>query len=196
VTYKNQHKTLLILDIDETLIHARKDALEHKADFMIADYYVYTRPFLTAFLTALQKDFILAAWSSASDDYVQAVLQQIIPQDIQLEFAWGRSRCTYKRNTQMDEHHFSRHYDNNHYHYTKPLTKVKRKGYCLERILIVDDSPHKLQDNYGNAIYPKAFEGNPNDDELHYLLQYLQTLKDKTNVRNIEKRNWRAKLRK
>ncbi|MBL4648592.1 MAG: hypothetical protein JKY03_02595 [Aureispira sp.] len=59
---------------------------------------------------------------------------------------------------------------------------------------MVDDSPEKTQNNYGNAIYPNEFIGNLEDDELLYLLKYLKTLKDKTNVRGIEKRGWRSFL--
>ncbi|MEM6965470.1 MAG: NIF family HAD-type phosphatase, partial [Bacteroidota bacterium] len=57
-----------------------------------------------------------------------------------------------------------------------------------------DDSPHKCQDNFGNAIYPKEFKGERDDQELKLLLKYLQKLKDEKNVRRIEKRNWKAYL--
>jgi RNA polymerase II subunit A small phosphatase-like protein len=58
----------------------------------------------------------------------------------------------------------------------------------------VDDSPHKSKDNFGNAIYPKPFLGDSDDDELPKLAQYLLTLKDKSNVRRIEKRFWRNEV--
>ena len=45
--------------------------------------------------------------------------------------------------------------------------------------------------NYGNAIYPKAFEGDPDDRELLLLAAYLETMRHQTNVRKIEKRRWR-----
>lgn len=60
--------------------------------------------------------------------------------------------------------------------------------------MIVDDTPHKSKDNYGNAIYPKEYKGDKNDNELLLLADYLLTLKDKTNVRRIEKRGWKSKL--
>ena len=41
--------------------------------------------------------------------------------------------------------------------YVKDLKKVSRKGYHLDRVLIVDDSPEKLERNYGNAIYTWPF---------------------------------------
>lgn len=193
--YKNDEKILLILDVDETLIHATDKALDQKADFKVFNYHVYERPFLKEFFEAIKNDFLLAIWSSASDDYVEEIVKRIIPEEIELEFIWGRSRCTYRRNLQIDEYGYYDDDVRNHYHYIKPLKKVKRKGYHLNRILIVDDSPHKSKDNFGNAIYPKEFTGDMGDQELKLLAKYLKLLKDKENVRRIEKRNWQNRVK-
>jgi RNA polymerase II subunit A small phosphatase-like protein len=189
--YKNEQKILLILDIDETLIYSTRKELERKADFYVFSYHVYKRPYLKEFLEQVNNDFLLAIWSSASDDYVEEVVKKIIPQEIELEFVWGRSRCTYQRNYRLDESRFYSTNPLNHYNFVKILKKVKRKGYQIERILIVDDTPHKSKYNYGNAIYPKEYQGEEHDEELTLLGKYLKKLKDKPNVRNIEKRNWR-----
>lgn len=70
-----------------------------------------------------------------------------------------------------------------------------RKGYASkESILIVDDTQSKLRRNYGNAIYPTAYRGNPADDELKKLLRYLIKIKDVSNFRSLEKRNWKSQL--
>lgn len=191
----NQEKILLILDLDETLIYATEKQLERKSDFNIFNYFVYQRPYLQEFLNEVKDNFMLAIWSSASDDYVEEIVKRIIPDEIDLEFVWGRSRCTYKRNMQIDEYGYYGNDYSNHYHYIKPLKKLKKKGYILEKILIVDDTPHKSKDNYGNAIYPEEFKGEINDEELDKLSKYLDTLKDVLNVRHIEKRNWRNKIK-
>lgn len=192
--FKNEDKTLVILDLDETLIFASMTELNRKADAMVFDYHIYKRPYLEEFLEAIKDDFLLAVWSSASDDYVEEVVKKIIPTHISLEFVWGRSRCTYKRNIVINEYGYYDDTPSNHYHYTKPLKKIKRKKYTLERVLIVDDTPHKSQDNFGNAIYPKEFKGETNDNELQQLAKYLHLLKDVPNVRRIEKRNWRSQV--
>ena len=193
--YKNDKKILLILDVDETLIHATDKELNQKVDFKIFNYNVYKRPFLNEFLEEIKNDFLLAIWSSASDDYVEEIAKRIIPQEIELEFIWGRSRCTYRRNLQIDEYGYYDDDFRNHYHYIKPLKKIKKKGYNLNRILIVDDSPHKSKDNFGNAIYPNEFTGDSTDKELKLLAKYLKSLKDKENVRRIEKRNWQNRIK-
>ena len=194
MAYLNDEKILLILDIDETLVHATSEKLDVKVDFQVFDYNVYKRPFLNEFLHAVAANFTIAIWSSASDDYAEEVVQKIVPAEVPLAFVWGRSRCTYKRNLHIDEFGY---YDNDpwsHYQYIKPLKKLKRKGYNLNRILIVDDTPHKAKDNYGNAIYPSEFVGDPNDDELLQLTKYLETLKNQANVRRLEKRWWRQQV--
>ena len=190
--YKNQDKTLLILDVDETLIHATDKVLSLPIDFKVFNYNVYKRPFLDEFLVAIKNHFLLALWSSASDDYVIEIANQIIPKEMSLEFIWGRSRCTYQYNSQEE---LLNEEIQDHYHYIKPLKKLKKKGFKLDRILIVDDSPHKSKDNFGNVIYPRAFVGNPKDVELKLLAKYLISLKDKENVRRIEKRNWQGQTR-
>jgi RNA polymerase II subunit A small phosphatase-like protein len=81
-----------------------------------------------------------------------------------------------------------------HYDYVKVLKKLRRRGYDLNRVLIVDDTPAKAKRNYGNVIYPSEYQGQVHDNELVLLLAYLLQLKDIKNVRSIEKRDWRSRL--
>ena len=183
------NKKLLILDLDETLIHATRIKLSREPDFMVFDYFVYKRPHLDTFLTACAEIYQLAIWSSASDDYVAEVVKMIVPPTISLEFTWGRSKCTPRYPTQED--YFRDAYDNQHYYYTKQLKKIKKRGFDLDRTLIVDDTPEKVRDNFGNAVYPTEFLGDLEDTELLLLLDYLTHLDKFEHVRKIEKRNWR-----
>ena len=187
----SENKTLLILDLDETLIHATERELDRPGDFQLDHYHVYKRPHLDAFLAEVENDFLLAVWSSASDEYVKEVSRHIFKNLEAILFIWGNSRCTYRRNFAPDLTRMHRlHYDRQYY-YVKPLKKVKRLGFDLKRILIVDDSPYKVADNYGNAIYPKPYEGEAYDYELPLLAKYLKTLRNEPNVRRLEKRGWR-----
>lgn len=189
---KPTDRILLILDLDETLIHARETPLERAADFIAYGYHVYRRPFLTDFLESCMRDFEVAVWSSASDDYVRMVVHAIFPRSSKLHFVWGRSRASLRRVMTEDGASF---YDPwSHQHYLKPLAKVRRAGWNLDRVLIVDDTPEKCIRNYGNAIYPIAYEGDLADRELPLLGRYLSSLKDVPNVRRIEKRRWRSEM--
>ena len=184
------HETLLILDLDETLIHASATKVRDDFDFQLFHYFVYKRPGLAEFLNICAQHFKLAIWSSASDDYVQAVVQQIVPPGITLEFVWGRSRCTPFATPQIDEYGYYDLDGTSYYEYAKRLKKIRRRGFSLSQTLIVDDTPAKVQQNYGNAIYIKPYLGSTEDEELDYLTPYLLTLLGQETVRTIEKRNW------
>ena len=134
-------ETLLVLDLDETLLYATKDKLEQREDFVVGPYYVYVRPNLAYFLSELAGDFKLAIWSSADDTYVHELVDKIKPDAVDFEFIWGRSRTTKKRMSVTDE-----------YYYVKRLSKVKRKGFLLERTLIIDDTAEKSMLNYGCIV--------------------------------------------
>jgi RNA polymerase II subunit A small phosphatase-like protein len=171
---------LIIFDLDETLIHASSTELNHTPHFRIDTYFVYERPGVRSFLNNIDQHFAIGIWSSASDDYVAEIVEHIMPETIEPAIIWGRSKCTMKRDYEFDR-----------YYAEKRLDKLKKKGFVLEQILLVDDSPEKARINYGNAIYIKDFTGDPNDKELQYLYNYLLTLKTVDNVRAIEKRGWR-----
>jgi TFIIF-interacting CTD phosphatase-like protein len=178
---RDASEILLVLDLDETLIHATKEKLEHiDEDFIFDEYFIYKRPFLEHFLLETSKHFNLAIWSSAGHEYVAQVVNAIKPKKVEFTFVWGKSKCSLKRDPTFDNYYFE-----------KRLDKLKKKGFHLERILIVDDTAQKTACNYGNAIYIKEYKGDSEDRDLLILLNYLMTLKDVDNVRTIEKRLWR-----
>ncbi len=173
-------RTLLILDLDETLIHATEQKLSTEPHFKYVEYFIYKRPMVDQFLLEMSQYFDLAVWSSAGDQYVNDVVNLIKPDEIDFRFVWAQSKCTIRRD-----------YELGNYVYEKRLKKVKKLGFQLEQILIVDDSPEKTRDNFGNAIYIQPFEGNYDDEELTVLSKYLISIHQVNNVRAIEKRGWR-----
>lgn len=175
---------LIILDLDETLVHATKNKLPIKEDFKLEDYFIYKRPFLNDFLKSISEDFKIGIWSSASDFYVSEIVDTIKSKSLEFEFIWGRSKCSRRRDFYFDE-----------YVYEKRLDKLKKKGFPLEHILIIDDSPEKSRTNFGNAIHIKPFEGDLNDSELNFLQKYLLEIKNVENVRELEKRHWRLETK-
>jgi TFIIF-interacting CTD phosphatase-like protein len=170
---------LLILDLDETLIYGTEEQLKRTPDFVIGPYVVYQRPYLAEFLTSCSACFRLAVWPTATDDYVQPVVERIMPTGVEPTFGWGRSRSVRRyEQEQFEEYH------------VKNLKKVKRMGYRLERALIADDRPRKVERHYGNAIYVPPFFGDVGDETLPRLATFLISLQDKPNVRTVEKRGW------
>lgn len=172
---------LLILDLDETLIYATEKELGVSPDFQFDKYFVYKRPYLDNFLLDISNHFAIGIWSSADDTYVTEIVKNIKPHNVEFEIIWGRSRCSLKRDL-----------NSGNYYFEKRLAKLKKRGFKLQQIIIVDDTPSKSKYNYGNAIYIKEFLGDTTDVELKYLHDYLLTLKTVVNVRKIEKRGWRT----
>lgn len=183
MTAAPQPQILLILDIDETLIYAIEDRLEWEPDFTVGAYFVYCRPGLRQFREFCRQEFRLAVWSSSGKDYLRGIVSQIFPEGYDLAFVWDRSRCVHKSDLESWEQI-----------YVKDLRKVKRQGFDLSRVLILDDTPQKTARNYGNAITITPFYGSSDDDELNFLLSFLEKLIESDDVRKIEKRGWRYRF--
>jgi len=175
-------RKLLILDLDETLIFSDTQSLERREDFKIDGYYVYKRPNLNPFLKFCFFNFDVAVWTSSSSDYANLVIKNIFPEPTKLKFMWSRERCTQRLNRNIAK-----------YYWIKDLKKVKRLGYDLGSVIMIDDSLEKLERNYGNHILLTPYYGEKDDDELGILETYLLTLIDVLNVRKIEKRGWKRK---
>ena len=175
---------LVVLDLDETLVHAPDVPLSESPAFRVGPHTVYLRPHLAQFLSELLSRYRVAVWTASGQDYALGVLARILPQDASLAFFWTAERCT-RRFDHETRQHFT----------VKKLRKVAQQGFDLARVLMIDDSPEKHRLNYGNLIRVTPFIGDPADAELLDLLAYLASLDAEPNVRAVEKRNWREELR-
>lgn len=182
------NKPLLILDLDETLIYSSYEA-DAKYDFIIDDtYYVKKRPYVEDFLQEMNNYFDLAVWTAATRDYAQIIVNELfVKQNIQLKFFHSRERCVEKDNTRSMYDSYVTKY------YIKDLKKIK-KHFDLNKVLFVDDLTVSLQRNYGNLIKIPPFQGESEDNYLLLLKQYLLSIKEKENLRKIEKRFWQNNL--
>jgi len=84
--------------------------------------------------------------------------------------------------------------DTREQYWVKDLKKIRRIGYALEQVIVVDDTAKKHERNYGNLVRVRPFEGQLDDDELLQLGKYLETLADLDDVRAVDKRGWRHTL--
>ncbi len=170
---------LLILDLDETLVYATKDALARQADFQVGPYCIYKRPSVDDFIMACRGLFEVAVWTSASPDYAAGIVAALFP--YQLRFVWASDRRTQTYDPELCEHFW-----------VKNLRKVKALGYDLERVIMVDDTAEKHRQNYGNLVQVREWTGDLGDKELLLLLPYLEHLQTAENIRAVEKRSWRS----
>jgi RNA polymerase II subunit A small phosphatase-like protein len=178
-------KPLLILDIDETLIHTESDEFSnHIYDFKFngnreSSYYTKKRPYLDQFLDYAFENFDIAIWTAAGEDYAKEIIKNIGILESSLKFLYTKDKCTIKFNIEYLK-----------YYGVKNLNKLKKKGYDLNKVLIIDDIRDTAINNYGNLILIKSFKDDNNDTELLKLISYLQKIKDEPNYRRIEKRGW------
>lgn len=179
--------TLLVLDLDETLIHTDVDPLERDGDFTISleavEHHVYCRPHLSEFLTFAFATFSdVAIWTSATEDYAREIVQQILTTEQKPLFLWSRSRCAcrFDHESQVS-------------HWIKDIRKLRRWGFSKARILFVDDDARAIERSYGNHVPVAGFLGNEDDSELQELIPFLTRLSGMKDVRGVEKRFWRQR---
>jgi len=169
-------KPLLILDLDETLVYGTETGLEREPDFLCTPYLIYQRPYLSEFVNCVREKYRLGIWTSSSESYMDCVISNIFPSGLQFEFTWSRERCT----RVFDAFAYTESW-------VKDLKKLKRRGYSLDRLLMVDDTQAKLRRNYGNLVLVSEWVGSPEDAELKKLGQYLGNIHDTPSFRAIEK---------
>lgn len=180
---QNFERKLLVLDLDETLIYATEINLERDFDFVVGPYFVYKRPYLDEFLKFCFENFEIAVWTSSTEIYAAEIIENIFDYKDIVSFVWSRERCTIG----FDEEKRVNFYE-------KKILKIKRLGYNLQSVIVVDDSPETWRSSYGNLVRVKPFFGEIEDNELKHLIVYFEKLKTIENVRKFEKRNWRGKL--
>lgn len=170
---------ILIIDIDETLIHSRKDVSSssllidndiNSSDlFNVPSYIVQKRPGLDEFLAKILNDDYYEAgiWTAASHDYAHSILNNIIPNKEKLKFVFTREHCD-----ELD---------------CKPLSKVRDlirdmdrqdgNDHMYERtihdFLIIDNKKWVTGHDHLNHLEIVDFEGDPIDNELYRLWDYL-----------------------
>jgi RNA polymerase II subunit A small phosphatase-like protein len=174
-------KTLLILDLDETVVFATEQKLAREEDFRVAQYFVYKRPGLNRFITFVLEHFKVAVWTASGSAYADAIVDGIFGGVEQLAFAWSRQRCTWRTNSDLQIGYW-----------VKDLKKVRRLGHSLNKVVVVDDSSRKLERSYGNHIPVLPFRGDAVDNELEELEHYLLWLKSVPDVRSVDKRSWKS----
>lgn len=181
------YKKLLILDMDETLLHSATEyQLEGDYDFKISlgdgTYFVRKRPHLDKFLDYAFENFKVAIWTAGGEEYAKKAISGCGILSNALEFFWTRDKCTIKLDI-----------DFGNYYGLKKLSKVKKLGWKLDDVLIVDDVLQTASDNYGNLIQINPyFYGD--DNELVKLIEYLKLIKNEPNYRRIDKRGWSSKV--
>jgi len=175
-------KKLLILDLDETLIHGFESPQD--GSFQVGPFFVIERPHVRQFMAWCCEHFTVAIWTTATEDYTRLILQKICGSDYPFEFIWCRDRCTPKGENFEGE-----------FQWIKDLKKVRKKGWNLGQVLMLEDKPENLSRHYGNVIRISPYTGDKNDVELKRIMPFLLEIKEAGNVRSVEKRSWKSRFK-
>ena len=146
-------KKLLILDLDETLIHSTYIDLKlnqkpHKYKF----FYIYQRPFLEEFMESVSLHFDLAIWSASKADYVKEIIKKTALSNYKFQFVYTRAKCKqiYLKGGTI-----------------RYLKKLELTPDCesYQKIVFLDDYP-EMVNPIEKCILVKEFRGSEFDDEL------------------------------
>lgn len=168
----NKNLDLLIIDLDETLIHSQ--TYEQESNYFLdkcfnADYHIYEkefcfsikiRPYLKDFLINSSKKFNLILLSASNIKYIEKVLKTL---EIEKYFylVLDEQFCIQFGKINIKELEvFRQLYDDN----------------CESEILIIDNNIFSFSFNIKQGILISSFKDNSNDKELILLEEYLDFL--------------------
>jgi carboxy-terminal domain RNA polymerase II polypeptide A small phosphatase len=173
-------RLLVVFDLDETLMHGTNAISEEQADFMSGPHRCLLRPHARTLVEECLARFDVGVWTSAGEHHAANVVDAIFGGSTNLHFVWSNDRCTKTRNLETDE-----------FVYLKDLSKLKKLGFSMDRMVAIDDSPEKHARNFGNLLRVSEWTGDQEDEELLDVSRYLNWLGAQANVRRVEKRGWR-----
>lgn len=182
---KRSHRPLVILDIDQTMIHSvnydeymvYKTFNNHRhprIDFRLilkdgSDFVVSIRPGLDEFLRYVFANFRVAVWTAAQKEYAHEVLQRILTplQYHQLAFIFTSRECAWSKKYTGP---------------TKPAYRILQllPDLDLSRTVLCDDNHLSTEDFAENTVLVQPYnvlESNADlDQEFERLARYLERL--------------------
>jgi len=153
-------KRLVILDLDETLIHSCKEWIGKPYDFIAENSMIHCRPGVNDFLAKLTIDYRVAIWTASYGRYTEEILAELFENPNVLEFVWTRETCE----VATDSNGMST--------FIKNISKLAELDLELNNYVIVDDKPGLIEPNT-NVIDIKPYYGSTDDIELKLVLDYL-----------------------
>ncbi|CAI2373431.1 unnamed protein product [Moneuplotes crassus] len=181
-----ERQKTLILDMDETLIHAKpkiKENEDFEPDFEIVlkdDEYgselafmVKMRPGLVECLEKLSELYEVAVFTAAERTYATKIIKHFDPDGQYIKHILSRESCV--------------HVDN---FYVKDLRIISDRK--LEEMVIVDNSIVAFAFNLDNGVPINDFRGDvPLDEELIYMTSYLMDIYHSDDLREANISNFR-----
>ena len=182
---KNIKNKILVLDLDETLIHVSHERLNNinlpqyrffytkenekiNSSEQIEKYsaYLIKRPYLNEFFNRINKIFKeIIIFTSSKKSYADAILKIIDEKKI-------ISKCFYRNDCKYKEMGL----------FFKDLTIVNNN---IHNVIIVDNNPNNFSLQRSNGLPISTFEFNENDKELLEISYILEKLTKYNDVRKV-----------
>ena len=171
IIFTNSGKKILVLDLDETLVHSSKEkpfpnkkniVLHFNIKYMMYTIYVILRPFLDIFLKQLSLYYDLYIFTASMSQYAEPLIKIIDKNKVVVQVL-NRQDCKFIKGV-----------------YFKDLSIFKKD---FKDIIIIDNNPISYALNKHNGIPITTWIDNPNDKELLKLIPILKFLSKVKDVR-------------
>lgn len=169
------NKKLLVLDLDETLVHSSFEPPERQSDFQfdkifdgeLKTIYVLIRPYAEQFLTELSNYYDIIIFTSSLQIYADTVINKLDRFNV-IKAKLFRDDCILK-----DEVY---------------LKDLKKFGKDLKDVVIIDNSPLSYELNQDNGIPIDTWYEDLSDRELLKMIPFLKYLSKVHDVRPVIKK--------
>ena len=178
----SRNKKTLILDLDETLVHAdidfnfkfHDDILKFIREDTNEEILIplLLRPHLFDFLNFASEHFELVIFTASEKNYADAIIDYIEKEKKYFSRRLYRNNCIYLHPCL----------------YIKDLSLVSNRN--VKDIVIVDNSIFSFANNLSNGILISSFFNDKNDSMLLNLSSYLTYLINAEDVRTVNKENF------
>ena len=175
---------LLVLDLDETLIHFSSDEnkakyLQHQALYVsptkkeiILRFNV--RPHIEEFLQSMSQHYEICVFTASDMTYAKTMVNYIDPERKYIKRIFDRRYCCLTKRG-----------------YVVKDLRIFGREYKLSNILLVDNSTYCFMPQIGNGVPIVSFERNMKDKELLNLKEYLLKTASQNDPVDYNRRHFR-----
>ena len=172
----SKNKKILVLDLDETLVHSSFNKFPFKSDIIInipiennkyRSIHILKRPYVNLFLEKMSKIFKIIIFTSSVSSYAKRLLPHL-DTNKKISNILTREKCTNYNGV-----------------YVKDLKKISRN---LKDIIIIDNNPLSFLLNKENGLPIKTWHFDKCDTELLRFIPLLEYLAKVNDVRNTIKK--------
>jgi len=159
----------LVLDLDQTLVHSSEVHPRTSGTEGVCSFAVKVRPFVSKLLEQMSKIFELVVFTAAEEVYAKPVVGIIDPENKYLKKVICRQNCIQTPQGFL----------------VKDLRIFADRE--VNEILIVDDNVLSFAFQLANGIPILPFNGEEEDDELNYLMEYLNEIYEEKDLIKVNR---------